>query len=92
MKCTLYILYIDWLLDVNGMDNATLKEVLIFFTGMDKIPLPMNPTLKFSDQNLYPTASTCVMELTLPSVHSDHGTFKEHLNVAFMQHGGFGLI
>ena len=52
----------------------------------------MNPTLKFSDKNLYPTASTCVMELTLPSVHPDFGAFKAHLNVAFKQHGGFGLI
>ena len=41
---------------------------------------------------LYPTASTCVMELTLPSVHPDFGAFKAHLNVAFNQHGGFGLI
>ena len=38
-----------WLTGANGIDHATLKEILIFFTGTDKIPLPMNPTLKFSD-------------------------------------------
>lgn len=44
-------------------------DVLIFFTGASRIPplgFPKSPTLNFSEENIYPTASTCALILTIP--------------------------
>ena len=78
-----------------GEDDAiaTLDEVLIFFTGAEAIPptgLPEKPTLKFDRSQIYPTASTCLLQMVLPTCHQQYATFKRHLNVAFKCHGGFG--
>lgn len=49
-------------------------------------------TLNFNDEISYPTASTCAIELTLPTKHKDYTVFKEHMYVALTMHGGFGLL
>ena len=76
-------------------DSASLEEVLIFFSGVDRIPpagFPYKPKLKFHTKHLFPMASTCLLELTLPTrLNNNYSTFKRNLNVAFKHHGGFGV-
>ena len=65
-----------------------------FFSGADDIP-PMGyvrePELNFNPTSLYPTASTCALQLTLPTCHDEYYHFKSAPDVAFKLHGGFGL-
>lgn len=66
--------------------------MLAFFTE-DVIP-PYGysaVTLNFNNDDVYPTASTCAVQLTIPTRHKDYGTFKEHMKVALLMNGGFGL-
>ena len=69
--------------------------VLSFFTGADEIPplgLPHDPQLNFSPISPFPTASTCAIQLTLPTMHhEDSHQFDSSMDQAFLSHGGFGL-
>ena len=74
--------------------RVSLKTVLAFFTGADCIP-PLGYTsavLSFNESNPYPTASTCAIQLTLPTKYTDYEQFRHNLEIAFQMHGGFGLI
>ena len=67
--------------------------VLSFFSAADDIPplgYGVDPTLYFNDESVYPMASTCALQLTLPSRYSDYDSFKQALDIAFRMHGGFG--
>lgn len=72
-----------------------LSDCLSFFTGASRIPptgFDSMCTLNFSRVNVYPTASTCSLILTLPTMyHNAYDTFKEKMLFAFSKHGGFGL-
>ena len=73
--------------------GVTLPMIISFFTGADSIPplgLP-DATLSFNSKNIYPAASTCAIELTLPSKLKSYKEFKNNLTIAFTMHGGFGL-
>ena len=73
---------------------VSLKTVLAFFTGADCIP-PLgytSATLTFNPTDPYPTASTCAIQLTLPTKYESFEEFKEHMNTALRMHGGFGLV
>lgn len=48
-------------------------------------------SLNFNESNAYPTASTCALELTLPTKHWTYNEFMQHFDVAFTMNGGFGL-
>ena len=79
--------YIDGLLEVN------LGDILSFFTGANRIP-PLgfaDATLNFNPFNLYPTASTCGLCLTLPTKYDKYDAFKEAFVFSILNHGGFGL-
>jgi len=73
-----------------------LTDVLAFFTGADEIPaggFTQKPTLSFNSAGVFPTASTCVQQLVLPTqFHDNFFQFKRHLNIAFTCHGGFHLV
>ena len=75
-------------------NHLTLEEILIFFTGSDKIPplgfIP-SPSIAFNNDNDYPTSSTCALSLILPTKYCDYSTFKEKVTFGFQNHGGFGL-
>ena len=68
--------------------------ILSFFTGADSIPPQgyISTVLNFNPVNLYPTASTCAIELMLPTKYTEYDDFKNQLDVGFTMHGGFGLI
>ena len=54
-----------------GLSSISLEQVLSFSTG-STLPTPggfASCVLMFSDQDPYPTASTCSMELHLPLQH-----------------------
>ena len=73
--------------------RVTIPLILAFFTGAEQIPplgFPYDPVLTFAD-NPYPTASTCAIQLTLPTKYSQYSPFKSALDLAFTSHGGFGL-
>ena len=74
--------------------SVTLSTVLSFVTGAEEIPplgFPHNATLGFSETNPYPTASTCAIQLTLPSKYAMYEDFRKYVLYAMVNHGGFGL-
>ena len=74
--------------------NLSLKMILSFFTGADCIP-PLkyrSAFLHFNPNNHYPTASTCAIQLTLPTKYESYDEFKKQMDVAFWMNGGFGLL
>ena len=73
--------------------------MLIFFTGAKDIPptgydVVDGPTLSFDHHDPLPKASTCAIELTLPTKYYDdsYSTFKKMMDMAMTCHGGFGLV
>ena len=67
---------------------------MTFFPGSSEVPpagFPHDPLINFNDSSPYPTSSTCALELTLPTSHTDYESFKHALDTAFTMHGGFGL-
>ena len=72
----------------------TLHTILNFFFGAEKIPpmgFPSDPVLRFNGSDVYPTASTCAIELTLPTRYTgDYASFKNAMDVALTCHDGFG--
>ncbi len=74
--------------------SLIINSVLAFFTGADCIPPSgyESGTLTFSWIDPYQTASTCAIQLTLPTKYNDCDEFKNNLDIAFTMHGGFGLI
>jgi len=97
---TLAISYVYYYLSII-LDNAenceiTLEEILSFFTGSE-YPPPLGfetvPSVQFSSYIEYPTASTCVLEITLPTkYHDSPKDFNAKMIYALKNHGGFGLL
>jgi len=71
-----------------------IRSVLSFFSGGEEIP-PMGfdyePQVNFNEDNVYPTASTCAVQLTLPTKYKQYESFKSAMTQGFLCHGGFGL-
>ena len=67
---------------------------MFVFSGACNVPpagYDVDPAIYFSNESKYPTASTCVLQLTLTICYSDFSSFKEALDTGFLMHGGFGL-
>ena len=72
----------------------SLGTILSFFSGADNIPplgFPNEPELNFNPKAVHPTASTCSIQLTLPTKYANFEELKNKLDQAFTMHGGFGL-
>ena len=71
---------------------------MIFLTGAEELPPGgfgcfVRPCLNFSDEQPYPTASTCSISMTLPTKYrGNYYLFKRAMDVAMTCHGGFGLV
>ena len=75
-------------------DKIGLHTILNFFTGADEAPpmgFPFSPELNFNGTDHYPTASTCAVQLTLPTKFANYCDFKKSMDTGFLFHGGFGL-
>ena len=74
--------------------DVPLYKILSFFTGCEAIPPLGFPdvTLSFNSEHSYPSASTCAVELTLPTKFQDYDVFAQNLTVAFTKHLGFQKI
>ena len=54
--------------------NLSLETVMCFFSGACNVPpagYDVDPAIYFSNECNYPTASTCALQLTLPTCYSD---------------------
>ena len=78
--------------------EIVLWKRVFFCTGADRIP-PLGfdriPSLTFLDNNpscMLPTASTCSIELRLPTCHKTYEGFKEAITLGLKSHDGFGGI
>ena len=83
---------------LDGRTGCLVEEVLVFFTGADRVP-PLgfdqvskvvflhNETAKFC------TASTCDLHLRLPICYGeDYDAFKEALIMSLKDNDGFGAV
>ena len=79
-------------------DNAcNLKDVLIFFSGSDRVPplgYDVSPSLVFLHHSnaRFPTASTCDLQLRLPASYVDYEGFKEAMLLGIKGNNGFGCV
>ena len=82
--------------DCTAPHLLSLENVLNFFTGSEVVPpqgFDPKPTLMFNSEIMFPTASTCALELCLPTrYYNDYTAFSEKLTLGFTSHGGFGLV
>ena len=77
-----------------GKTECTVADVLVFFSGSNCEP-PLGFTRQPKMSFLYVdakfcTASTCDIELCLPTIHNEYEAFKEALELSFMGNDGFG--
>lgn len=77
---------------------VTLMHVLSFFTGAERVP-PLGfssvekPHLTFNYESPYATASTCALQLCLPTKYFDKpDVFQDKMITSFRDHGGFGAV
>ena len=75
--------------------DLMLSQVLSFFTGAEYPPplgFDTDPTIRFCNSLEFPTASTCALEMTIPTkYHDSPQDFHDKMLYAFKNHGGFGL-
>ena len=81
---------------IEGTTECQLEEILIFFSGAEKVPLlgfMKDAALVFlgCDEKL-PTASTCSIILRIPTCHSTYEEFAECMFLALKGNDGFGGV
>ena len=89
-----FFLFVLCFVYVIATGNASLKMIMSFFPGADEIPpmgYPHEPELNFNNTSPYPTASTCALQLTLPTCYNEYCAYQSAMNTALFMHGGFGL-
>ena len=75
--------------------GCSLEDVLVFFSGSDRIP-PMgfdrHPTPHFLHEakEVLPTASTCDIQLRIPTCHTEYDQFREYMVLGMKSNDGFG--
>ena len=75
------------------MTSCTIEDVLIFFTGTDRIPpsgFDKEPTIHFihDESAKFCTASTCDIQLCLPTKYDVYGDFHEAMITSLLENGG----
>ena len=75
--------------------DINLGQVLNFFTGTDyPPPLGFDSPVRvyFDAETPLPMASTCALQLTIPTMYcDDKNKFEERMIYGFLNHGGFGM-
>lgn len=77
--------------------ECDLKDILVFTSGSDRIPpigFAKDPSVTFlhSKSSYLPTASTCDIQLRLPTIHKEYDQFKEYFMLGIKGHDGFGGV
>ena len=74
--------------------RSVVEECIVIFHYIPLTGYDTTPTLMFDHtSNPFITASTCAVQLTLPTIHSDdQAVFDEKVIYALRHHGGFGLV
>ena len=73
----------------------TLGDILVFSTGCDEIPITgfdKQPTLEFSPNDIFPTASTCDPTLRIPLNVQGSEVFSAYMHSAIFGSFGFGRV
>ena len=77
-----------------GANPCSLNDVLVFFTGADEIPplgFPKVCSVIFLHDAKLATASTCDLQLRLPTGHGeDFSSFQEAIILSILGNDGFG--
>lgn len=85
-----YTYYID------GDLECSLEDILIFFSGTDRVPplgFHVQPTLAFNHGARLATASTCDLQLRIPTSHGiSYPNFKEAIILSIKGNDGFGGV
>ena len=83
---------------IEGDPSCSLIDLLIFVSGADHVPplgFEKSPNVVFihTEGRCLPTASTCDIQLRLPTIHgSNYQRFKEMMVMALKSHDGFGGV
>ena len=76
-----------------GITGCDLSHLLLFLTGTNRIPLlgfEESVTLLFLKDGLFPTVSTCGIEIRLPTIHDTYEKFRDVMVHAIKGNDGFG--
>lgn len=69
-----------------GDTTCSLEEILIFCTGSDCMPpggfYKKIDVVFLGPGEIFPTASTCSLELRIPTCHNDSSSFNENMELA----------
>ena len=83
-------------LDASGTSGCQVSDVLVFCTGADRIPplgFGTNPKIVFLRDGKFATASTCAVELRLPTIHGENlQAFMECMVMSLKGNDGFGGV
>ena len=76
---------------------CTLEDILVFFTGASSVPpLGFDRCLSIvflhDPTAILPTASTCALQLRLPTCFVEYASFREHMELALKPIDGFGGV
>ena len=76
---------------------CTLEDILVFFTGTSSVPplgFDRRPSIVFlhDPTAILPTASTCALQLRLPTCFKEYTSFREHMELALKSNDGFGAV
>ena len=91
-----YCMFLDLLYDCEAGDEkeVTLEEILFFFSGAHIIPpngFETAPSISFNGTAVFPMASTCSLQLTLPTQYkNDPSAFRSRVIYGIKNHGGYG--
>ena len=89
-----YILMNYYFLFSEGENSCSVDDVLVFFTAADRVPplgFGRDCSVVFLHGAKLATASTCELELRLPTGHGeDLASFREAMMLSLKGHDGFG--
>ena len=72
--------------------SLTLEDILVFLTGSSKIPImefDPKPAMEFTENSVFPMASTCFNTLILPLGITDYDRFKCNMGFRITNNPGF---
>lgn len=83
--------------DLSGEHIISLGDVLQFLTGVKRMPavgLEKALTIDFTDNDMLPVVSTCVLSITFPRSISkmSYQKFKEMMDTCILGSYGFGAV